>query len=223
MGILIHLEGIEKSYLTAGGRQIILSGLDLNVEAGEYVAIMGASGSGKSTLLHIMGCLDRQTAGQYYFEGKKIDALSDAQLSEIRATKIGFVFQHFYLLPHLSVFENVALPFFYRPDHVRNIDGQINEALQVVGLADRSRHRPSELSGGEMQRVAIARALITRPQLILADEPTGSLDSLTSSGILDIIKRLNQMGVTIVLVTHDPLVANRAGRIMTIKDGRFVG
>lgn len=223
MGILIHLEGIEKSYLTAGGRQIILSGLDLNVEAGEYVAIMGASGSGKSTLLHIMGCLDRQTAGQYYFAGEKIDALSDAQLSEIRATHIGFVFQHFYLLPHLSVFENVALPFFYRPDHVRNIDGQINEALQVVGLADRSRHRPSELSGGEMQRVAIARALITRPQLILADEPTGSLDSLTSSGILDIIKRLNQMGVTIVLVTHDPLVANRAGRIMTIKDGHFVG
>ena len=223
MGILIRLEGIEKSYLTTSGQQIILSRLDLNVEAGEYVAIMGASGSGKSTLLHIMGCLDRQTAGQYYFAGKKIDALSDAQLSEIRATKIGFVFQHFYLLPHLSVFENVALPFFYRPDHVGNIDGQINEALQVVGLADRSRYRPSELSGGEMQRVAIARALITRPQLILADEPTGSLDSLTSSGILDIIKRLNQMGVTIVLVTHDPLVASQAGRIMTIKDGRFVG
>lgn len=223
MGILIRLEGIEKSYLTTSGQQIILSRLDLNVEAGEYVAIMGASGSGKSTLLHIMGCLDRQTAGQYYFAGKKIDALSDAQLSEIRATKIGFVFQHFYLLPHLSVFENVALPFFYRPDHVGNIDGQINQALQVVGLADRSRHRPSELSGGEMQRVAIARVLITRPQLILADEPTGSLDSLTSSGILDIIKRLNQMGVTIVLVTHDPLVASQAGRIITIKDGRFVG
>ena len=223
MAILIQLEGIEKSYCTARGQQVILSGLDLNVEAGEYVAIMGSSGSGKSTLLHIMGCLDRQTAGQYYFAGKKIDALSDAQLSEIRAAEIGFVFQHFYLLPHLSVFENVALPFFYQLNHVENIDEQINEALQVVGLADRSRHRPSELSGGEMQRVAIARALITRPQLILADEPTGSLDSLTSSGILDVIKRLNQMGVTIVLVTHDSLVANQAGRIMTIRDGRFVG
>lgn len=221
MGHLIQLAGIEKSYRTASGDLTVLHGLDLNVAHGEYVAIMGSSGSGKSTLLHILGCLDRQTAGEHYFAGKKIDALSDAQLSGIRANEIGFVFQNFYLLPHLSVFENVALPFFYRHGTVANMDEQITEALVKVGLADRIRHRPAELSGGEMQRVAIARALITRPKLILADEPTGSLDSVTSSGILDILKRLNRDGVTIVLVTHDPMVAKHADRILTIKDGHF--
>lgn len=222
MGHLIQLAGIGKSYSTASGHLTVLHGLDLNVTDGEYVAIMGSSGSGKSTLLHILGCLDRQTSGQHYFAGKKIDALSDTQLSGIRASEIGFVFQNFYLLPYLSVFENVALPFFYQNGHVANMDEQIAEALAMVGLTDRIRHRPSELSGGEMQRVAIARALITRPKLILADEPTGSLDSVTSSGILDILKRLNQAGVTIVLVTHDPAVASHADRILTIKDGRFV-
>ena len=221
MGHLIQLTGIEKSYSAASGRLTILQGLDLYVAQGEFVAIMGSSGSGKSTLLHILGCLDRQTAGQYCFAGKNINTLSDAQLSGIRATEIGFVFQNFYLLPHLSVFENVALPFFYRHEHVADMDQQISEALEMVGLGDRIRHRPAELSGGEMQRVAIARALINRPKLILADEPTGSLDSVTSSGILDILERLNQAGVTVVLVTHDPVVAKRAGRILTIKDGRF--
>lgn len=222
MGHLIHLTGIEKSYRTASGHLTVLHGLDLIVEPGEFVAIMGSSGSGKSTLLHILGCLDQQTAGQHFFSGKQIDALSDAQLSSIRATEIGFVFQNFYLLPYLSVFENVALPYFYQDAHVPHREEQITEALTMVGLADRIRHRPSELSGGEMQRVAIARALITRPKLILADEPTGSLDSVTSSGILAILKRLNQVGVTIVLVTHDPAVAAHADRILTIRDGRFV-
>ncbi len=219
---LIQLVGIEKSYRTASGELAVLRGLDLNVAAGEYVSIMGSSGSGKSTLLHILGCVDRQTVGQYSLAGKSIDSLSDDQLSEIRASDIGFVFQSFYLLPHLSVFDNVALPFFYQRGVAVNNREQVSAALDKVGLADRVRHRPSELSGGEMQRVAIARALITRPKLILADEPTGSLDSVTSGGILDILKLLNQSGVTVVLVTHDAAVANRADRVLTMKDGRFV-
>lgn len=219
---LIQLVGIEKSYRTTSGELVVLRGLDLNVARGEYVSIMGASGSGKSTLLHILGCVDRQTVGQYHLAGRTIDTLSDDQLSDIRASEIGFVFQSFYLLPHLSVFDNVALPFFYQRGCAVNRREQVMWALETVGLADRVRHYQSELSGGEMQRVAIARALITRPKLILADEPTGSLDSVTSSGILDILKLLNQTGVTVVLVTHDAAVASRADRILTMKDGRFV-
>ncbi len=219
---LIQLSGIEKSYKTASGKLAVLRGLDLNVGHGDYVAIMGSSGSGKSTLLHILGCLDRQTAGQYSLAGRKIDGQNDDQLSDIRASEIGFVFQRFYLLPNLSVFENVALPFLYQPEYPESRLEQIANALELVGLTERIQHRPSELSGGEMQRVAIARALITRPKLILADEPTGNLDAVTANGILDILKRLNQTGVTIVLVTHDAAVASCAGRVLTLKDGRFV-
>ena len=223
MTSLIQLSGIHKSYKKPSGDISVLRDLELEVDSGEFVAIMGTSGSGKSTLLHILGCLDRPTSGRYLIAGRSVDEMGDEQLSDVRAHEIGFVFQNYHLLPYLSVAENVAIPFLYRKTTPEDLQERINKALQVVGLSHRAAHNSSELSGGEMQRVAIARALIVRPQLILADEPTGSLDSMSSEAVMDILRKLHQAGSTVVLVTHDAKVADYAERRLTMKDGRFVG
>ncbi len=180
---------------------------------------MGASGSGKSTLLHICGCLDRPSTGQYLLDGKDVGELSDDQLAAIRQNYIGFVFQDFNLLPYASVYENVALPFLYSTLEPAQWEPQVREAIDDVGLTHRLNHRPSTLSGGERQRVAIARAIVCKPKLILADEPTGNLDSVTSREILALFLRLHEQGATILLVTHDQEVARIASRLMTMKDG----
>jgi ABC-type lipoprotein export system ATPase subunit len=222
MTSLIQLSSVNKSYKKPSGDISVLRDLELEITCGEFLAIMGASGSGKSTLLHIVGCLDRPTAGHYLLAGRSVDEMGDEQLSGIRAHEIGFVFQNFHLLPYLSVAENVAIPFLYREHIPADLHVRIEEALQLVGLSHRATHDSSELSGGEMQRVAIARALIGRPQLILADEPTGSLDSVASEVVMDILARLHQSGSTVVLVTHDAKVADFADRRLTMKDGCFV-
>ncbi len=222
MDRLVEISGLGKSYRMKGGEVQVLKDLDIGVERGEYVAIMGASGSGKSTLLHILGGLDRHTRGSYRFAGRDMQALSDARLSAIRASEVGFIFQSFNLIPQLSVYENVELPFFYGPDPGTATNARIEDALSRVGLSHRLRHRPAELSGGEMQRVAIARAIVMSPSLVLADEPTGSLDSATGEQILSIMQQLNDAGATVLLVTHNVDVANRAQRQLVLKDGRFV-
>jgi len=219
---LVEISGLGKSYPMTGGAVQVLRELDMEVQRGEFVAIMGASGSGKSTLLHILGGLDRQTSGTYRFAGRDMHALSDARLSAIRASEVGFIFQSFNLIPQLSVYENVELPFFYGPAISAVADECIVEALAKVGLSHRLRHRPSELSGGEMQRVAIARAIVMSPRLVLADEPTGSLDSATGEQILAIMQELNNSGATVLLVTHNVEVARRAQRQLVLRDGRFV-
>lgn len=219
---LVEISGLGKSYPMKGGEVQVLKDLDIEVGRGEYVAIMGASGSGKSTLLHILGGLDRHTRGTYRFAGRDMQALNDAQLSAIRAREVGFVFQSFNLIPQLSVYENVELPFFYSPEIGTAAEDRIVQALAKVGLSHRLRHRPSELSGGEMQRVAIARAIVMSPSLVLADEPTGSLDSVTGDQILGIMQEFNDAGATVLLVTHNLEVAKRAQRQLVLKDGRFV-
>ena len=219
---LVEIAGLGKSYPMTGCEVQVLRELDMEVQRGEFVAIMGASGSGKSTLLHILGGLDRHTSGSYRFAGREMTALDDTQLSAIRASEVGFIFQSFNLVPQLSVYENVELPFFYGPEIPPDAGERIIEALSKVGLSHRLRHRPAELSGGEMQRVAIARAIVTSPRLILADEPTGSIDSATGEQILTIVEGLNEAGATVLLVTHNFEVAKRAGRQLALKDGRFV-
>jgi putative ABC transport system ATP-binding protein len=219
---LVEIAGLGKSYPMTGREVQVLRDLDMEVQHGEFVAIMGASGSGKSTLLHILGGLDRHTRGTYRFAGRDMQALSDARLSAIRAGEVGFIFQSFNLIPQLSVYENVELPFFYGAEIPLAADERITDALSRVGLSHRLRHRPSELSGGEMQRVAIARAIVMSPRLILADEPTGSLDSATGEQILAIMEELNTAGATVLLVTHNFEVAKRARRHLVLKDGRFV-
>jgi len=219
---LVEITGLGKSYAMAGGAIEVLGDLDMEVQRGEFVAIMGASGSGKSTLLHILGGLDRHTRGTYRFAGRDMQALNDVKLSAIRASEVGFIFQSFNLIPQLSVYENVELPFFYAADVSPTASERIAEALAKVGLSHRLRHKPAELSGGEMQRVAIARAIVMSPRLVLADEPTGSLDSATGEQILSIMQELNTAGATVLLVTHNLEVARRAGRQLVLKDGRFV-
>ena len=200
----------------------VLDQLNMEILPGEFVAIMGSSGSGKSTLLHILGCLDHPSAGLYRLAGRNMDGLGDSVLSRVRAEEIGFIFQKFFLLPQLSVFENVKYPFLYSPRVAsQDIPQRVSDVLSQVGLLHRATHRPSELSGGEMQRVAIARALVTRPKLILADEPTGSLDAVTGNGILELLKKINEDGTTILLVTHDSRVASWADRTLLLKGGRF--
>jgi putative ABC transport system ATP-binding protein len=191
------------------------------IKKGDFVSIMGPSGSGKSTLMHILGCLDTPTSGDYYLDGERISVLSKSRLATIRNQKVGFVFQTFNLLPHLNIQKNVEIPLIYAGVKSQERVKRSVTVLEQLGLGDRLKHRPSELSGGQRQRVAIARALVTRPAIILADEPTGNLDSTSGNDILNIIKELHEMGNTIIIVTHDNNIATRANRILKIIDGKL--
>jgi len=218
---MIELSGITRVYRSETVAVEALRGIDLTVGQGEFVAIMGSSGSGKSTLMNILGCLDRPTAGEYLLRGEDVAAHSRDRLARIRNRTIGFVFQNFNLLPRTSALENVELPLLYSENELswKEIHARARHALEIVGLADREAHTPSELSGGQQQRVAIARALVTRPGLLLADEPTGNLDSRTSIEVMDIIQRLNAEGLTILMVTHEPDIARFASRTIVLRDG----
>jgi len=216
---ILDLRAIEKRYGTVKNPVPVLRGISLRVEAGEYVAIVGPSGSGKSTLLNILGCLDRPSAGQYFLAGDDVARMDDRSLSRIRNTRIGFVFQSFHLVSHLTVVENVEMPLFYRRVGRRERRRRALDLLERVGLGHRVKHVPSELSGGECQRTAIARALTNEPALLLADEPTGNLDSVTSKAILAVLRELNETGRTIVMITHDVDVARAARRRVALRDG----
>jgi putative ABC transport system ATP-binding protein len=216
---MIELEGIEKTYDSGGVVTPVLRGVSFRVGAGEYVAIMGTSGTGKTTLMNILGCLDKPTRGRYSFEGTDMIALDDDTLSHFRNHKIGFVFQQFDLLERTTALKNVMLPLLYADEYPDDAQERAEKALAAVGLADRVHYKPNQLSGGQQQRVAIARALINNPHLLLADEPTGNLDSKSGTEILAIFKQLNREGRTIILVTHDQAVAEHANRIITLKDG----
>jgi putative ABC transport system ATP-binding protein len=218
---LIRLADITKTYDAGELAVQALSGIDLDVEKGQMVAIIGPSGSGKSTLMHIIGCLDAPTSGTYVLDGQDVSALSSFQLAAIRNQKIGFVFQTFNLLPKASLLRNVELPLLYGGVGGGERKARAVEALARVGLGDRSKHRPSELSGGQRQRAAIARALVMSPSLILADEPTGNLDSKTGLEILGIFHEMHERGETIVIVTHDPRIAEQCQRIVRIVDGKI--
>ncbi len=222
MSILIKLEKIEKEYESFGIRTKVLKGIDLIVKKGEFVSIMGVSGSGKTTLMNILGCLDVPTSGKYYLEGMDISDLDDDRLSEIRNKYIGFVFQQFYLINYLTVLENVLVPTIYSKKNIKDPKTKAKKLLKKVGLEEKLSFKPNQLSGGQQQRVAIARALINDPDLILADEPTGALDSKTASEIMEIFKNLNREGKTIIVVTHDPKVADIANRIIRIEDGKII-
>lgn len=217
--MLLKIGDIRKKYLLGGEEIEVLRGVNLAIQSGEFLAIMGTSGSGKSTLLHVLGGLVKPDSGTFVFENKNMLSLSDDELSWVRAHWVGFVFQTFDLLSDLDVLGNVSLPFLYNSLGRNEVKRKVDEAVERVGLAHRKRHRPAELSGGEMQRVAIARALAISPKLILADEPTGNLDARNSSDILDLFNELNKMGATIVMVTHDSQVAAVAGKVMKMQDG----
>lgn len=222
---LIVLRSVFKNYRMGEVDVPVLKEVSMEVERGEFVAIMGASGSGKTTLMNILGCLDRPTSGHYWLDGEEVSKMTADQRAMVRNRKLGFVFQNFNLLPRTSAIENVAMPLSYTARQLSEKEARkrAKEVLTRVGLADRLHHEPSQLSGGQQQRVAIARALVNRPPLLLADEPTGNLDSNTSEEVLALFEELNQQeGVTVVLVTHDPHVAGHARRIIHIHDGRIV-
>ena len=217
---MIRLEGITKVYPMGKRELTVLGGVNLHIEKGELVAIMGPSGSGKTTLLNLIGCLDKPTSGSYYFEGREVSRLSSGDLARIRGQKVGFVFQTFNLLPRLSALANVELGMRYAGGIDRH---QAMEALARVGLSERANHRPTELSGGEQQRVAIARALVKNPPLILADEPTGNLDSRSGEEVISILTSLHAaQGITLIMVTHDHNIAHHCQRIINLKDGQVV-
>ena len=215
------LRKITKTYFKPDGSVLVeaLRKVDLLIETGQYLAIMGASGSGKSTLMNILGCLDQPTAGSYLLDGRDVSSMEDDELSRARREKIGFVFQAFNLISQLNAIENVEVPLFYHGVHRRERHRRAVERLEAVGLGDRLTHRPPELSGGEQQRVAIARALINNPSIIMADEPTGNLDSKTGAAILELLAELHQQGMTIIVVTHDQRVADQCQRIIQLADG----
>lgn len=221
-GQLIQLEDVTKVYQMGDVQVHALRGVSMVVQEGEYVAIMGASGSGKSTLMNMVGLLDRPTSGSYQIRGTEASDLSKSNLADLRNREIGFVFQQFNLLPRISARRQVELPLFYAGVSGRQGRKMADEALTLVGLAERASHRPEELSGGEQQRVAIARALVNHPGLLLADEPTGALDSKTGDEVLDLIDQLHDQGLTVVMVTHDPQVAQRAERVITLSDGKII-
>ena len=219
---LIELRGVRKVYEVGAEQVHALDGVDLDVERGEYVAIMGSSGSGKSTLMNLLGCLDTPSEGTYSLNGKAVESLQDEELATIRNREIGFVFQTFNLLPRTTALHNVELPLIYRGLPRAERRERAAEALARVGLADRARHVPNELSGGQRQRVAIARALVNRPSILLADEPTGNLDSATSSEIMALFDELHAAGNTVILVTHERDIAEHADRRVTLRDGRVL-
>jgi putative ABC transport system ATP-binding protein len=220
---VIDARALAKSYQMGKNRVAALAGVDLLVERGEMIAIIGPSGSGKSTLMNILGCLDQPTSGTYELDGMRVDRMSKDQLAEIRNRKIGFVFQGFNLLSRTSALDNVELPLLYdKSRRARDTRALANEALERVGLGDRKDHEPSELSGGQQQRVAIARALVTKPAIVLADEPTGNLDSHTSFEIMNLFQELNDQGATILLITHEMEISRFARRVVELRDGQVV-
>ena len=224
---ILKAEGLHKFYRMGATEVKVLKGVNLNIKKGEFVAIIGASGSGKSTLLHILGALDKPSSGVVKFEKRDLSRFRAGQLNRFRNRMVGFVFQFYHLLDELSVLENVFLPAMTSKSIIgwfacrRQAQNRAKEVLTQMGLAERIKHKPYQLSGGERQRVAIARALMNEPRLLLADEPTGNLDSATGNGILDVLERLNEAGQTIVMVTHDDRIASRAGRTVTLADGKI--
>jgi putative ABC transport system ATP-binding protein len=219
---MIKLTGVKKIYQMGKIDVAAIRGIDLEVGNNEYLSVLGPSGSGKSTLMHIIGCLDTPTEGEYRLEGRDVSGLSSNQLAEIRNKKVGFVFQSFNLLPYATALENVELPMIYKGGSARQRRKRAGELLAKVGLGDRARHRPSELSGGERQRVAIARALANSPSIVLADEPTGNLDSTSGKEVIQVFDELWQQGCIVIIVTHDSEIADRTPRIVKLLDGRVV-
>ena len=225
----LELRGITKTFFQGELEVKVLKGVSLSVERGEFVAIMGPSGSGKSTLMYILGCLDKPTSGEYYLDGKDVLKMSDDELSRLRSRYIGFVFQAFYLVPYLSVLDNVMLPVEYLDSDYRkelfsgtSPEERAKEILERLGLSERIHFKPDQLSGGQKQRVAIARALMNSPEIILADEPTGQLDTESGKAVMELLSELNREGRTVIVVTHDPAVASYAKRVIRIKDGQVV-
>lgn len=220
-GATVDLKSITKHYLKPDGTVLVeaLRGIDLTIPTGQYCAIMGSSGSGKSTLMNVLGCLDRPTSGSYLLEGLDVATLDDTALSRARGRRIGFVFQAFNLISELTIVENVEVPLFYQGIPRATRHEMAVSKLELVGLSDRLNHRPSELSGGQQQRVAIARSLVTNPAILMADEPTGNLDSQTGRSILDLFDQLHQKGLTVIMVTHDDSVAERCQRVIRLADG----
>ena len=220
---VIEISGVKKVYRMGEAEVFALRGVDLTVNPGELLAVMGSSGSGKSTLMNILGCLDVPTAGSYVLDGIRVDGMSRNDLADLRNRKLGFVFQGFNLLPRTSAVDNVELPLLYdRTGRWKNTRELAAEALRRVGLGQRLDHQPSELSGGQQQRVAIARALVTQPTLLLADEPTGNLDSRTSVEVMALFQALNEQGITVIIVTHEPDIAQYAHRVIEVRDGRIM-
>jgi len=219
---LIRLEDVEKTYRMGDVEVQALRGVSLSVDLGDFAAVMGASGSGKSTLMNIVGCLDRPSGGRYLLEGQEVSRLSTDRLAEIRNRTIGFVFQSFNLLSRTSALENVELPLLYSGVATAERHARATQALAQVGLGDRAGHHPNQMSGGQQQRVAIARALVNRPRVILADEPTGNLDSRTSEDVMALFQDLGRSGITVVLVTHEPDIAQYAARVLVMRDGKVL-
>ncbi|MBB6446344.1 ABC transporter ATP-binding protein [Bacillus benzoevorans] len=219
---MIRLEEITKSYPIGKDKIDVLKSINLTIEKGEFVAIMGPSGSGKSTLMNIIGCLDKPTSGSYFLDHEDVSRYKDAELAKVRNESLGFVFQQFQLLPKLNAVKNVELPMIYSGIAKKDRLSRAKAALEKVGLADRMEHLPNELSGGQKQRVAIARAIVNEPKLILADEPTGALDTKTSISIMEEFSRLNKEGTTVVIVTHEPEIAQYANRTIFVRDGIIV-
>lgn len=219
---LICCQNISKYYSTGAAAVYALCDINLEIHAGEYIALLGASGSGKSTLMNILGCLDQPSAGRYLFDNQEVSKLDTKQLALIRNRKIGFIFQAFHLLPHATALDNVALPLLYRGIGLQERREKARTELERVGLAARLHHHPNELSGGQQQRVAIARALVTKPKLLLADEPTGNLDSITGREIMNIFDECLSEGTTIIVVTHDEQLAKRMQRVIRLQDGRII-
>jgi putative ABC transport system ATP-binding protein len=219
---MIHMRGVGKVYRRGAASVEALRGVDLDIAAGEYVAVVGPSGSGKSTLMNIMGCLDTASAGRYVLAGETVAALDRDRLAAIRNRRVGFVFQGFHLLPYATVLENVELPLSFAGRPAHECRQRAREIVERVGLGDRAHHRPCELSGGQMQRAAIARALVNRPDVVLADEPTGNLDSASGRVVIDLLGELQAAGQTIVVITHDPSLAAVGSRVVSIHDGRIV-
>ena len=219
---MININAITKEYIMGDNKLLALNEVDVSIKEGEFVSIMGSSGSGKSTLMNIIGCLDVPTSGDYFFRNKNISNYNSNMLAELRNKDIGFIFQNFNLLPRLNALENVTLPLLYSGKNVKERTKLSMEALENVGLKDRTLHKPNQLSGGQQQRVSIARAIAGNPKLILADEPTGALDSYTSLEIMKILNDLNSNGITIILVTHEKDIAQYGSRIIKMKDGKII-